>query len=135
MDLIPTDMGDAALWAVIVGFVSPIALNFLLKATWSDKTKSLLAFAFSAVVGTVTALIAGAYEGLGIPTTILLTAVVSISAYKGFWKNVSPQRGEAEAEQIKAENKTVEIAHVAQQVVNDLPVAEVTEYRPSGETF
>lgn len=135
MDLIPTEMGDAALWAVIVGFVSPIVLNLLINATWSDKKKSLVAFGFSALVGAITAFIAGAYEGLGIPSTVLLTAVVSISAYKGFWKNVTTQRGQAEAEKIKTEEQTVEIAHVAQQVLNDLPMAKAVEYRRDGDKF
>lgn len=90
MDLIPQNATDAAMWAVIVGFLSPIALNFIVSAKWHKNTKALVALGFSAVVGTITAIIAGAYEGLGIPSTILLTAVVSITSYQNFWKQVAP---------------------------------------------
>lgn len=89
-DLIPPGMTDAAMWAVIVGFFSPIVLNFILNAEWPRATKAIIAFVFSAVVGTVTAIIAGAYEGMGIPSAILLTFVVSIAAYQNFWKQVAP---------------------------------------------
>ena len=87
-DLIPAEMTDASMWAVIVGFFSPVVLNFILSATWQTWVKSVLTFVFSAVVGTVTAIIAGAYEGLGIPSAILLTLVVAITAYQNFWKQV-----------------------------------------------
>lgn len=97
-ELIPAEMTDAAMWAVIVGFISPLALNFIVSAMWPAWVKALTAFGFSAVVGTITAVIAGAYEGLGIPSTILLTLVVAITAYQSFWKQIAPnlQRGSAE---------------------------------------
>lgn len=90
MDLLPPEMGDAAMWAMIVGFVSPLVLNFIISATWHRNVKALVALGFSAVVGTITALIAGAYEGLSIPSTILLTFVVAITSYQNFWKQVAP---------------------------------------------
>lgn len=89
-DLIPADFSDAALWAIIVGFFSPIALNLIVSALWPSWLKSVAAFIFAAVVGTITAFIAGAYEGLGIPSTILLTLVVAITAYQNFWRQVAP---------------------------------------------
>lgn len=97
-ELIPAEMTDAAMWAVIVGFISPLVLNFIVSATWPAWAKALTAFGFSAVVGTITAVIAGAYEGLGIPSTILLTLVVAITSYQSFWKQIAPnlQRGSAE---------------------------------------
>lgn len=87
-DLIPSEMTDAAMWAVIVGFVSPIALKFIVSAAWPSWAKTLTAFLFAAVVGTITAVIAGAYAGLGIPSTILMTLVVSITAYQNFWRPI-----------------------------------------------
>jgi len=86
----PAEMTDAAMWAIIVGFVSPLALNFILSSKWSPKVQALVAFAFSAVVGAVTAIIAGAYAGMGIPSAILLTFVVAIASYQSFWKKVAP---------------------------------------------
>lgn len=85
-DLIPTGMTDAAMWAIIVGFVSPLALKYIVNSEWLTQVKTLVAFLFSAVVGTITAVIAGAYSGLGIPSTILLTLVVSITSYENFWR-------------------------------------------------
>lgn len=127
-DLIPAEMTDAAMWAVVVGFISPVVYNLIIKATWPAWAKAALAFVFSAIVGTITAIIAGAYEGLGIPSTILLTSVVAITAYQNFWKQVAPnmQRGsEEKAAQVEAEKKAeiVEVAapvaaNVARQVVD-----------------
>jgi FtsH-binding integral membrane protein len=87
-DLIPKDMTDTAMWAVCVGFLSPIVLNFLISAKWSATVKALAAFGFSIILGTITALLTGSYAGLGIPSAILLTMVVSITAYQSFWAKV-----------------------------------------------
>jgi hypothetical protein len=89
-DLIPADMTDAAMWAVIVGFFIPVIINFIVSATWSPALKATVAFLVSAVAGAGTAWFTGAYEGLGIPSAILLTFVVAIAAYSQFWKNVAP---------------------------------------------
>lgn len=93
--LIPTEMTDAAMWAIVVGFFMPIVINLIVSATWSAKAKAAAAFVVSAIAGAGVALFAGAYEGLGIPSVILLTFVVAISAYSQFWKQVAPaaQRG------------------------------------------
>ena len=87
-ELITTDMSEAAMWALIVGFLTPIVLKWVVNAEWKPWVKTVVSLVFSAVVGTITALIAGAYEGLGIPATILLTFVVSITAYQNFWSKV-----------------------------------------------
>lgn len=89
-NLIPNDMTDAAMWAVIVGFFVPVVINFIVSATWSAAVKSGIAFVVSAVAGAGTAFFTGAYEGLGIPSAILLTFVVAIASYSQFWKNVAP---------------------------------------------
>ena len=89
-DLIPTGMTDTAMLAVIVGFFSPLVLNFLVSVAWRQWVKALVAFIFSAIVGTITALLTGSYEGLGVPSTILLTLVVAITSYENFWKPVTP---------------------------------------------
>lgn len=96
-DLIPADMTDAAMWAVIIGFFIPVVMNFLLNAAWPSWLKSVLAFVASAIAGAGAAFFTGAYEGLGVPSAILLTFVVAIAAYSQFWKQVAPtmQRGAA----------------------------------------
>lgn len=87
---IPAELTDATLLAIVIGFFQPLVLDFLIQSTWSSKQKALAAAGFSVVTGTLTALFAGAFTGLSIVTTILLVAVVSISAYKGLWKQVVP---------------------------------------------
>jgi hypothetical protein len=96
-NLIPADMTDAAMWAVIVGFFVPVVVNFIVSADWKPATKTVIAFVTSAVAGAGTAFFTGAYEGLGVPSAILLTFVVAIAAYAQFWKQVAPtmQRGAA----------------------------------------
>jgi len=89
-DLIPGNMSDTAMWAVVVAFFTPLVLNFLINQAWRQWVKAMVAFLFSAVVGTITAILTGAYAGLGIPSTILLTLVVAITAYENFWKPVAP---------------------------------------------
>lgn len=87
-DLIPADMSDASMWALIVGFFSPIVLKFIVNKGWTKTVKALVAFAFSAVAGGVAAFFSGAYEGLGIPSAALLSVVVAITSYQNFWKQV-----------------------------------------------
>jgi hypothetical protein len=89
---LPAAVTDAALWAIVVGFIQPIVLQFLLQAKWSARVQALAAFGFSAVTGSATAYFTGAFENVAsIVTVILLVAVVSISSYKGFWKPVAPE--------------------------------------------
>src|SRR6478735_2494661 len=125
---IPEGMTDAAMLALIIGFLAPLVLNLIVNATWPKWAKSLVAFAFAAVAGIVTAWITGAFEGLSIVSTILLILVVSITSYQNFWKQVAPnlQRAAAKAA-MEAEEKQAAIADaavpvasaVAQQVVHD----------------
>jgi tetrahydromethanopterin S-methyltransferase subunit C len=81
-------MTDTAMWTVIVSFFAPIVLAFIVAQTWPTWAKAVAAFVFSAIVGIVTALLTGSYDGLGIPSTILLSLVVSITAYSSFWSKV-----------------------------------------------
>jgi len=131
-ELIPVEMTDAAMWAVIVGFVSPIVLNFIVSATWPQWAKALTAFVFSAIVGTITAVIAGAYEGLGIPSTILLTAVVAITAYQNFWKQVAPnmQRGTEEKKAIEEAAKVDETVQIVTENTTAQPVPQAITKPP-----
>lgn len=97
-DLIPADFTDAAGVLLILGFFVPLVMNAVNKATWPSWVKALLTFVVAAIVGSVVAWTTGAYEGLGIPSAIILTFVVAISAYQMGWKNWFPnmQRGSAE---------------------------------------
>jgi ABC-type transport system involved in cytochrome c biogenesis permease subunit len=90
LSLLPPEMSNAALFAIIVGFIQPLVLQFLLQSKWSSQVQAIAAFVFSILTGGATAYFAGAFTGLGIITTILLVAVVSIAFYRGFWKQVTP---------------------------------------------
>lgn len=101
---IPEGMGDSAMLALIVGFLSPIVLNFIVKATWPSWAKSLVAFGWSIIIGGLTAWFAGAFTGLSIVSTILLVFVMAITTYQLFWRQVAPnmQRGSAEKVALEA---------------------------------
>ncbi len=87
---IPAEMSNLALWTAIVSFFAPLALDLIIQSGWSKRVQAIVAFAVSAVIGVVTAFFSGAFTGVGIVTGILLAFVVTITAYKGFWKNVAP---------------------------------------------
>lgn len=88
---IPTDLSNYALFVLIVGAVQPVVFNFLINSKWTSRVKALAALGYSAVTGALTAYFADAFNGLGIVTTILLVAVISITTYRGFWKDVTPK--------------------------------------------
>lgn len=118
MDIqIPEGMGDAAMLSLIVGFLSPIVLNFIVKATWPSWAKALTAFGWSVLVGLATIWVTGAWNGLSIVSTILLILVVSITAYQNFWKQVAPtmQRGTAEKVAAQEAQHQMDIALIARQ--------------------
>ena len=87
---IPSELSNLALWTAIVSFFAPVVLDLIIQSKWSKRVQSVVAFAASAVIGVVTALFSGSFTGLNIVTAILLSFVVTISAYRGFWKNVAP---------------------------------------------
>jgi hypothetical protein len=127
--IIPANFTDAAGISVILAFFVPLVMNFVNKATWPSWVKALLTFLVSAIVGTIVAFYAGAYEGLGIPSIVILTFVVAIAAYKMGWQNWFPnmQRGSAEKAELEARANVVQIQEVAAPVVeqklNELPAA------------
>ena len=92
---IPQEMSNLALWTAIVAFFAPLALDIIIQSSWSKRAQSIVAFLVSAVIGVVTAFFSGAFTGVGVVTGILLAFVVTISAYKGFWKNVTPELKDA----------------------------------------
>lgn len=144
MDIpIPEGMTDAAMFALIVGFLSPLVLNLIVKATWRPWAKSVTAFLWSVVVGSLTAWFAGAFTGLGVISTILLVLVVSITAYQNFWKQVAPsmQRGSNEKAVNEAQEQVDEIRSIAapiataqaQAVIEATPVVSVAQFENQGD--
>lgn len=85
-------MTDAAMWAVIVGFLSPLIISLVQQPSWSNMARSLVTFGYSIVVGAVTAYLNGALEGRSLVSTILLVMVTAIASYQGFWKDAGARR-------------------------------------------
>jgi ribose/xylose/arabinose/galactoside ABC-type transport system permease subunit len=92
---IPAEISNLALWTSIVAFFAPVVLDLIIQSGWSARVQAIVAFLASALIGTLTAFFSGAFNGVGIVTGILLAFVVTISAYKGFWKPVAPNLKEA----------------------------------------
>lgn len=92
---IPQEVSNLALWTSIVSFFAPVVLDLILQSKWSARTQAITAFLVSGVIGIVTAYFSGAFTGVGVVTGILLAFVVTITAYKGFWKQVAPNLKEA----------------------------------------
>lgn len=84
---------DAAMWAIIVGFLTPPVLSILQRPTWAEHWRAILTFVWCSVTGTVTAYFAGGFTGKSVVTSILLVMVTAISTYKGLWKptGISPK--------------------------------------------
>lgn len=87
---LPAEIGNLALWTAIVSFFAPVVLDLIIQSGWSSRVQAIVAFLASAIIGVTTAWFSGAFTGVGIVTGILLAFVVTISAYKGFWKPVAP---------------------------------------------
>lgn len=86
------NLSNLAMWTLILGFISPPVLAFIQQPGWSDKTRSLVAFIFSALVALGTLVFD---EQLGFKaaldldnyvTALLLVFVTTISTYRNFWK-------------------------------------------------
>jgi hypothetical protein len=85
------DMGDLAMWNLIVGFLSAsFVLPVIQQPTWSAAKRAAVTFGYSVLVGLGTAYFTGAFDNLvdvkaGV-TSVLLTMVTAIASYKGFAK-------------------------------------------------
>ena len=87
---IPSNYDNMILFTAVVAFFAPILLDLILQSRWRAWVQSVIAFVVSAVIGTTGAALSGAFTGTSVVTAILLSFVVSITAYKGFWKQVAP---------------------------------------------
>lgn len=80
-------MTDAAMWALVVGFVSAtFVLPVIQQPSWNARVRALVTFFYSIAVGLGTVFFTDGF-GVGIrpiASTILLTLVTAISTYKGF---------------------------------------------------
>ncbi|WP_196942856.1 hypothetical protein [Streptomyces sclerotialus] len=79
-------MTNAQMWALIVGFASPLLISVINQPHWSSTARAAVQVAVSVLVGLGTAYFAGDFAGQDIITSILLASVSAISAYKGIFK-------------------------------------------------
>ncbi|MFD7664282.1 hypothetical protein [Streptomyces sp. NPDC059788] len=79
-------MTNAQMWALIVGFASPMLISVINQPQWSPAARTLVQVVVSVLVGLGSALFAGDFAGKDVVTSILVAAVAAISAYKGVFK-------------------------------------------------
>ncbi|MER7707253.1 hypothetical protein ABTX81_30670 [Kitasatospora sp. NPDC097605] len=77
---------DAQLWAAIVAFFSPLATSVVQQPTWPKPARTSVAIGTSALIGIGIAYFAGAFTGRGVLSTVLLTVLVSATAYSTVFK-------------------------------------------------
>lgn len=79
-------MSNLEMWALIVGFLLPPALSFVIQTGWSQRLQSIVAFAAAAVAAAGTAYFQGDLTGRRFVESGLVVLVTTIATYKGFWK-------------------------------------------------
>lgn len=92
-DDIGDQLGDANVlenWQLIVAFLIPLALAFIMKQEWEPWKKSLIAFGVSLVISLVGSYLKGDYQsGADVIANILKLFVLTIAFYTGFWRNAN----------------------------------------------
>jgi hypothetical protein len=85
-------LDNAALWALAVGFFSPPVISIIQQSRWTERTQSLVAFAFYLVVAAVTAWVSGLFNLGDYVRLALLVFLTGAASYTALWKptGVSP---------------------------------------------
>ncbi|WP_223731871.1 hypothetical protein [Streptomyces purpurogeneiscleroticus] len=79
-------MTNAQMWALIIGFVSPLLISVVNRPQWSSAARASVQMAVSVLVGLGSAYFAGDFAGKDVISSILIASVSAISAYKGIFK-------------------------------------------------
>lgn len=79
-------MSNLEMWSLIVGFLLPPVLAFVIQTGWSQRLQSVVAFAAAAVAGAATAYFQGELTKERFVESGLFVLVTTIATYKGFWK-------------------------------------------------
>lgn len=77
---------DAQMWALIVGFLSPLLIAVVQQPRWSNRFRVLVTVVWSAVAGAGTAYFAGEFSGRGVVSAGLVVCVTAIATYSNLWK-------------------------------------------------
>jgi hypothetical protein len=81
-----------ALWALVVGFITPPIISVIQENKWSARTKALVAFAFYLMIAAVAAWFAGLWTVPDVGRLWLLIFLSASTSYRNFWKptGISP---------------------------------------------
>lgn len=83
-------MTNAIMWAGIVGFLSPVVIQFLAKTGWPRQYQAAAAFVFCLLAAIPTAAFAPNSD-LSVhdyTKSALIIFTVAIASYKGFWNPI-----------------------------------------------
>lgn len=78
-------VSDAQMWALIVGFVSPLLIAVVQRPSWSGPRRTAVAIGWSFVSGGVTAYFADELTGRSLVSCFLVVAVTAIASYQSIW--------------------------------------------------
>lgn len=79
-------MSNFEMWNLIVGFLLPPALAFVIQTGWDRRVQAIIAFAASAVAGAGVAYFQGDLTGERFVEGALIVLVATVATYQGFWK-------------------------------------------------
>ena len=77
---------NALMWAGIVGFLSPIALQFITAVSKDSRVQAAVAFVFELIIAVPTVYFAGNLDLGNYVKTALVVVTLAIAGYHGFWK-------------------------------------------------
>jgi hypothetical protein len=77
---------NALMWAGIVGFLSPIVIQFITSVSKDSRVQAAIAFAFELVIAIPTVYFAGNLDLGNYVKTALVVVTLAIAGYHGFWK-------------------------------------------------
>ena len=78
-------VSDAQMWALIVGFVSPLLIAVVQRPGWSGPRRTAVAIGWSFITGGATAYFADDLTGRSLVSCFLVVAVTAIASYQSIW--------------------------------------------------
>ncbi|HTW17098.1 MAG TPA: hypothetical protein VMF51_18350 [Nocardioides sp.] len=77
---------DAQMWALIVGFASPLLIAVVQQPTWSGRRRTLVTIVWSIVAGGGTAFFTDEFTGRSLLSCFLVICVAAIATYQSIWR-------------------------------------------------
>lgn len=78
-------MDKLTMWNLVIGFLSAtFVLPAIQQPTWTSKTRALVTFVYSVLIGLGAAFFIGGFDFKDIAGSILTILVTAIATYKGF---------------------------------------------------